>query len=527
MNRIVNIYNFIRAVEPRREEITPEVLYETTASQVCLLKDRGLPATFALQYDALLDERYQRLLQDELPAHSEVGAWWEIVQPHAERAGIAWRGRYPWDWHAHVGFSPGYAPAEREKLVDVYMEDFRAIFGHYPLSVGSWFIDAHTLGYMADRYGVIASCNCKDQVGTDGYTLWGGYWNQAYYPSRRNAYLPAQHEAAQIPVPVFRMLGSDPVYQYDDGLGTDRQKVLSLEPVYGNSGADPDWVRWFFGFTTSEPCLAFAYTQAGQENSFTWEKMRRGYEYQMEYIARLVDEGRIAAMTLADCGRWFRSSFPITPATAVTVTSDWQNRDSRTVWYNSRFYRANFLWQDGEFRVRDIHLFDEAYASVYLDEPLTVSTCRYDALPVVDGFHWSRAEELAGLRFVECTSEGERLLPVGDPAVSEDGDSVLRLTCAVEDLGQLEITCRENRLEFRLAEPARSVDWALSLHCAREAGLPLESIADTCVTFAHRGHTYQVACSWGQFAPPEAADQSRLVVLPRDQQIILALENKG
>ena len=29
--------------------------------------------------------------------------------------------------------------------------------------------------------------------GTDGYTLWGGYWNQAYYPSRLNSYMPAQH----------------------------------------------------------------------------------------------------------------------------------------------------------------------------------------------------------------------------------------------------------------------------------------------------------------------------------------------
>lgn len=57
------------------------------------------------------------------------------------------------------------------------------IFGVYPKSVGSWFIDAVTLKYMAERYGVVASCNCKDQIGTDGYTLWGGYWNQGYYPS--------------------------------------------------------------------------------------------------------------------------------------------------------------------------------------------------------------------------------------------------------------------------------------------------------------------------------------------------------
>ena len=42
-------------------------------------------------------------------------------------------------------------------------------------------------------------------------------------PEPGNAYMPAQTEEGQIPVPIFRMLGSDPIYQYDDGLGQERQ----------------------------------------------------------------------------------------------------------------------------------------------------------------------------------------------------------------------------------------------------------------------------------------------------------------
>ena len=122
---------------------------------------------------------------------------------------------------------------------------------------------------MADKYHIIASCNCKDQVGTDGYTMWGGYWNQAYYPSRKNAYMPAQTEQGQIPVPIFRMLGSDPIYQYDSGLGGSRQSVVSLEPVYKEGGGSQKWVEWLFKSLFEEPCLAFGYTQVGQENSFT------------------------------------------------------------------------------------------------------------------------------------------------------------------------------------------------------------------------------------------------------------------
>ena len=57
-----------------------------------------------------------------------------------------------------------YTPEEREKLVDVYMEKFKSIFGEYPKSVGCWFIDAHSLAYMYDKYNIVASCNCRDQI---------------------------------------------------------------------------------------------------------------------------------------------------------------------------------------------------------------------------------------------------------------------------------------------------------------------------------------------------------------------------
>ena len=158
--RIVNIINFVRQTEPRPVNISDEDLFLTTLRQVELLEKHRLRGTFLLQYDALLNPRYQELMRRALKEGSEVGGWWEITQPHVEAAGMTWRGAYPWDWHANVGFSTGYTPEEREKLVDVYMAEFKKIFGAYPTAVGSWFIDAHTLQYMADRYRIVASCNC-------------------------------------------------------------------------------------------------------------------------------------------------------------------------------------------------------------------------------------------------------------------------------------------------------------------------------------------------------------------------------
>ena len=106
--RIVNIMNFVRQCDPRLED-SERILYETTAAQVALVKEYGYDNTFLL-HDALTDQAYQELFAREADAHMELGLWYEIVQPLAEKAGIAWRGRegWRWDWHVVPGFSMAY-----------------------------------------------------------------------------------------------------------------------------------------------------------------------------------------------------------------------------------------------------------------------------------------------------------------------------------------------------------------------------------------------------------------------------------
>lgn len=88
----------------------------------------------------------------------------------------------------------------------------------------------------------------------------------------------------------------------------------------------------------------------------------------------------------------------------------------KTVWYDSRFYRANVVWEDSTLRFRDIHLFDERLPSAYLTQPGTSTQCLYTTLPLVDGFNWSSTTETAGLRLVEKMADGSwRPVPVGMP----------------------------------------------------------------------------------------------------------------
>ena len=523
--RIINIINFIRQTDYRVEN-ADSLLYETVCEQVKLVNKYDLPATFLLQYDALINPLYQDLLKSKLNDHSEIGAWWELTQPQIEDVGIKWRGEHSWVSHANIAFSTGYTKEERERLVDVYMAKFKEIFGTYPKSIGSWFIDAHTLGYMYDKYKIVASCNCKDQVGTDGYTLWGGYWNQAYYPSRVNAYMPAQTEEGQIPVPIFRMLGSDPIYQYDDGLGQERQGVISLEPVYEKAGMDRRWVDYFLESIVDQPCLAFNYAQAGQENSFTWSNMSKGLEMQIPILDSLRKENKIRVETLGESGAWFKECFKVTPATAVTTLTDVRGEGNKTVWFNSRYYRANLLWEKGTFRFRDIHLFDESYKSAYLEKPGDGNQFLFYTLPVVDGFMWSEGLDRAGLRIVRLDKDGDKEeLTLDHPVVTEIGKDTLVVSAEDSKGHAFKITFYETRFEVVALSKEADFSWALELKAAAGKELPFTVIEDKAVNASFDGFNYVITCEKGHIRKPESGSDYVFRMFPSDQEIVIDCTN--
>lgn len=398
--QIVNIINFIRAIEPRDSSI--DLLY-TTKKQIELMEKYQFSGTFLIQYDALLMPEYQELLKSLDPTRYEIGIWYEVVEPLTRAVGIEWTGRYPWDWHCHCGFPIGYTTAQREVLIDEFFAKFQEVFGYYPRVFGSWMFDSHTIRYMQDKYGLDAICNCKEQYGTDGYTLWGGYYGQAYYPSRNNVFMPAQTETERLNVPLFRMLGSDPVYQYDFGMDPEAgakkvQGVITLEPVYnGKGGGVPEWVDWFLRENYNGDCLTFGYAQAGQENPFGWEKMKDGLIYQFAQFDKLQKEGKIVLEPFGKTGRWFQENYKDTPPSAITAHSAYDDPDKDSLWYCTKYYRVNLYHGDGELRIRDIHLFDETYSDPFNDTICPGNEATYETLPWVDGNRHSGNGILSGL----------------------------------------------------------------------------------------------------------------------------------
>ncbi|RYG30039.1 hypothetical protein EON81_25635, partial [bacterium] len=390
--RCINVVNFIRGVEPRFKTD----LLLPVQKQMEILREHRLPATWLLQFDALVAGPFVEYLKAHKPEEHEVGFWFEMNEMHCRAAGVEWRGRpgFEWDHFPLVAFTIGYTPEERIKLADTAMIEFKRIWGFHPKSVASWNLDAITLAHLTETYGVDAYAVCRDQIATDGFTIWGAPI-AGYYPSKTNAWSPALDRKNQISTPIFRMLGQDPVYYYDNRSRLPDGKVVrepdTMEPVW-TSGKSPVFVREFLKMIAEAPTMEFGYAQLGQENSFPWPEMAEAYGPQMEALAALRQKGSVHVETMGDSGRRFKRTFRSTPIQSqVQLADPFGNVESpeTSIWYGSRFYRAD-LHIKGDFPyLRDLTVYDDRFPQPFLGTATRQHEVQQRMLAVLDGYHWS------------------------------------------------------------------------------------------------------------------------------------------
>ncbi len=491
--QIINIVNFIRGYNSEWQPFGET--YLTVKNQIKLIDHYNFKATFLIQYDALTFKWYQELMPKLDKDRYEVGVWFEVHKSLCEACGIKWRGRRNWDGHVHCGFSMGYTNEEKEKLLDTLFEQFKSVMGYYPRVLGSWFFDTFTARYVSEKYGIDAFCNCKEQYGTDGYTLWGGYYGQAYYPSKKNMFIPAQNEENQIPVPLFKMLGSDQVYQYDFSMQDDyspakSQSVITLEPVYHDYGGGlPKWVDWYLEENFNGECLSFGYAQAGQENSFGWQKMKDGLIYQFALFDKMQKEGKIEIEQLGETGRWYKENYKITPASAITAHSAYDDPNKDTVWYCSKAYRINLYGEDGSIRIRDLHIFDEDIEDPFEHEVCKENYAVYDTLPVVDGYLYNGNGVRSSVYFYDKDTGNE--LSYDEMIFDDKGDG----KCSVK-FGNIIFDLSEDSVEI-----SSNADFIIKnkVGVTNDFSPSVEAVEDTKITLSYKGNRYSIVLDNGKF----------------------------
>ena len=431
--RCINVVNFIRAVEPR---FKMDTMLPVT-QQMQIIKKHDLPATWLLQFDALVSGPFVPYLKANKAHSHEVGLWFEMNEMHCKAAGVRWRGRpdFEWDPNPAVAFTIGYTHEERKKLADTAMARFKVIWGHYPRSVASWNLDAFTMSHMTDRYGIDAYAVCRDQIATDGFSIWGAPI-AGYYPSRLNCWSPAVNPRNQTSTPVFRMLGQDPVYYYQREWtlpdGESLNEPDTMEPAW-TAGQSPQFVSSFLQMITRAPAKDFSYCQLGQENTFEWHLQQEGYKLQMDSLSDISKLGQVHVETLGASGRRFKRTFKVTPPQAQVQLQDPFGNTSpaqQSIWYQSRFYRANLHFKGNLAYLRDVTVYSDSFEQPFLYKPTCQDSLDQIMPPILDGYHWSKGlgtNQESGAFFLV---HGAHLRVTGEPRVSET-DAALVITLPI------------------------------------------------------------------------------------------------
>ncbi len=439
--KVVNIMNFVRQIDEREENSTQRML-EMTKQELRLVNEYGLDNTFLLQYDAVCDEDFVSLFKREATDKTELGVWYEIVEPLTTACGIPYRSErgWKWDWHIDPGFSMAYLPAQREQLIDEVMRKFKEVFGFYPKTVASWSIDTHTLNYLTENYDINAVAICRDQANTDAYTMLGGYFNQAYYPSKNNIFTPAQSKELRVSVPVFRLLGPCPIHNYDcDKFASDEVKALktkcfTLEPCW-HMGSNPQKTKWMFDTYYGQESLGFAYSHIGQENSFIAfkDQVLKGIRMQIE---QLLARGDVSFKKMGDTGAAFKERYPDkTPATSVVALDNWDSIDVQSVYYDCQNYTANLFRFEDKIFLRSLYLFDECVKDKYIENTCTTFDAVYENMPIVDTMTCSDDEKKQCGLMIDAKAQ-----PFSAEKVA---DGVLKVS-----FGDKSVTFYEDRIEI-------------------------------------------------------------------------------
>lgn len=506
---VINIFNFIRL---SNEEPTRfiEDDFITVKKQIEVLKQLGLPSTYALKYDALCDSNYQELLKNSVDKNDEIAAWWEINAELCYEAGVEFRGKDSNIFDNRVGcaYSIGYEKSERRALIDAYMKKFLEVFKVYPKTISSWVLDIETFKYAKEKYGVVGGAICRDQIATDGFTLIGPYVNGAYYPSINNEVIPAQTIEKQLDMPIIRLLGPDPIYSFESGLREGISGVYSLEPV-APLGRDKKFYSWMFKRLSEEEQIGMSYLQVGQENNFLWDNIKPGFEPQLNYIKSLSERGKLRIETLETTTKWFKRKYKTTPPSTFNASVDYNKElDLKTLWYSSKNYRVSFLFEKGRLSVRDLFVYNEDYKSRYLENVVTSSESVFDALPIVNPHYFSDNSQKNEIRFIDKNKSEIKFKEIEFKAVDE-----LSFRLTLKSLTkQINIIMNEDKI---------SIFGDTNLLLLR--GLSVNIVEDKKISFLHENFKYCVKILKGK----ANKNQEEVEILNENSEIVLNLAQKN
>lgn len=289
---------------------------------------KNFPATWLLQYDTMFDYELLNYLKG-FNREQEFGIFLEISEKLAKDARVIYPFGTSWYFPQAV-FLSGYSQSERIRLIDRVMNEFKQVFGHYPKSLGSWWIDSFSLKYLNEKYGVKSYLIVADQKTTDNYGIWGQWWSMPYYPDRANVLIPGAGKG-KLDLVVLQWAQRDPELAIGEGPKFSNNSVQAND--YISLGKDTNYFKELV--QTYLNCQnPIGQLTIGMETGAVSTKFHGEYINQLNLLTEFVN---LKPVTMSQFYEEFNKSFPENPEKIIVSgkNTSWElsptKRENRSI----------------------------------------------------------------------------------------------------------------------------------------------------------------------------------------------------
>jgi hypothetical protein len=315
------------AEEGKQEDLTRSAVIQESRdifrTQQRVAHENGLRTTIQMTYASLFDQETVAIAKEHHDKYGdEIGSTFLGLQCQPFRDKFKSKELAIWL----------FAMEDKKKIVDEVIGKFHEVFGFYPTSTGSYYMDAELVNYIKGKYPMIkaAVATCWEEgpkaywnANNSWYTLLdGGPWNP-WIPSKRNVHCPASDEQDDIGIVAIPHLSRDLLAVFDGPgsyYGTHPQNILrgmvyeDREVPYFKNIVDQyrSMVKYNRGYAYNMMFVGPGWMSKTGRWEADYDFLLKSYKEGMAYYGQLKKEGKAQDATMSEFADIYRKDRPYT-----------------------------------------------------------------------------------------------------------------------------------------------------------------------------------------------------------------------
>ncbi len=329
-------------------------------TQQRLAHENGLKVTIHMTYAALFNKEAVEIAKNDREVYGDEIALSLLGLPCEE-----FREKYKTKDFCIWMFSM----EDKKRIVDDVFGKFHDIFGFYPESTGSYYMDADLTNYIKETYPsvkcAIATCweegpKAYHTCNNSWYTLFdGGPW-APWIPSKQNTHAPAADASEDSGIVAIPHLSRDLIACYDgngSNFGTHPQNVLRGMIYDSETWEYPYLYNLIDQYRAQEKYNnGYAYNMMfvgpGWMNKMgrweaPYELLLKSYSDGCRYYGDLKKQGKLIDMTMSEFADYYRKKKTYTEPECALWRDILYGSDKQLFWYTDPYMRAGVSMDQG------------------------------------------------------------------------------------------------------------------------------------------------------------------------------------